>query len=81
MSAAVPVPAWSIAASRTAPCHHAMLQQVKVVPTSVPSGVEDILDELSKEEGIQEVVLGRQADVQHTVSQVRGEWLAAVLGS
>lgn len=42
------------------------------VPTSVPSGVEDILDELSKEEGVKEVTLGRQAVSAGSVSQVGG---------
>ena len=42
------------------------------VPTALPAGVEDILDELSKEEGIREVTLGRQAVSAGTVSQVGG---------
>lgn len=42
------------------------------MPANVPGGVEDILDELSKEEGISQVTLGRQAVSAGTVSQVRG---------
>jgi hypothetical protein len=40
------------------------------VPTAVPSGVEDILDELSKDAGVKSVTLGRRVKEQRTVSQV-----------
>ncbi|GAB4814294.1 hypothetical protein N2152v2_001340 [Parachlorella kessleri] len=49
--------------------------EAKSAPTSVPSGVEDILDELSKEEGVAQVTLGRQAVSAGTVSQDLELWL------
>lgn len=45
--------------------------QVTEVPVNIPQGVKDICAELEKEEGIQSVVLGRQADKGRVVSQVQ----------
>lgn len=52
------------------------------VPTSMPSGVEDILSELSKEPGVAGVALGRRAEERRTVSQDLELWISkeAVVG-
>lgn len=49
---------------------------IGVVPTTVPAGVEDILNELSKEEGITEVTLGRRVEEKRTVSQDLELWMS-----
>ena len=41
------------------------------VPVSIPQGVKDICNELESEDGIEYVVLGRQAEERRVVSQVR----------
>ena len=41
------------------------------VPVSIPQGVKDICNELEAEDGIEYVVLGRQAEERRVVSQVR----------
>lgn len=46
------------------------------VSASVPGGVEDILDELSKESGIGEVTLGRRVEERRTVSQDLELWMS-----
>ena len=43
---------------------------VTEVPVNVPQGVKDICAELEREEGIDSVVLGRQAEEKRVVSQV-----------
>ncbi len=43
---------------------------VTEVPVNIPQGVKDICSELEKEEGIDSVVLGRQAEERRVVSQV-----------
>ncbi len=44
---------------------------VTEVPVNIPQGVKDICSELEKEEGIDSVVLGRQAEERRVVSQVK----------
>ena len=44
--------------------------KVLEVPVNIPQGVKDICAELEKEEGIESVVLGRQAEERRVVSQV-----------
>lgn len=46
------------------------------VPASMPSGVEDILDELAKEAGVSSVALGRRAEERRTVSQDLELWIS-----
>ena len=41
------------------------------MPVSIPQGVKDICNELESEDGIEYVVLGRQAEERRVVSQVR----------
>eukprot|EP00890_Picochlorum_soloecismus_P005255 jgi/Picsp_1/5730/NSC_03089-R1_protein len=48
----------------------------KTVPVSIPQGVEDILDELSKEPGVGEVTLGRRVEERRTVSQDLELWMS-----
>ena len=48
---------------------------VTEVPVNIPQGVKDICSELEKEEGIDSVVLGRQAEERRVVSQVKPEVL------
>jgi len=48
----------------------------KMVPVSIPQGVEDILDELSKEPGVGEVTLGRRVEERRTVSQDLELWMS-----
>ena len=43
---------------------------VTEVPVNIPQGVKDICSELEKEDGIDSVVLGRQAEERRVVSQV-----------
>jgi predicted RNA-binding protein with RPS1 domain len=45
------------------------------VPATVPSAVEDILDELSREEGVSGVTLGRRVEERRTVSQDLELWM------
>lgn len=45
------------------------------VPANVPTGVEDILRELQKEAGIDDVVLGRRVEERRTVSQDLELWI------
>lgn len=49
---------------------------VGAVPANIPSGVEDILDELSKEDGVREVTLGRCVEEKRTVSQDLELWMS-----
>ena len=46
------------------------------VPVDMPQGVEDILDELSKESGVKEVTLGRRVEERRTVSQDLELWMS-----
>lgn len=46
------------------------------VPVTMPQGVEDILDELSNENGIEEVTLGRRVEERRTVSQDLELWMS-----
>lgn len=46
------------------------------VPATMPQGVEDILDELSNENGIEEVTLGRRVEERRTVSQDLELWMS-----
>lgn len=46
------------------------------VAADVPTGVEDVLEELAKEEGVTEVTLGRRAEEQRTVSQDLELWIS-----
>jgi predicted RNA-binding protein with RPS1 domain len=46
------------------------------VAADVPTGVEDVLEELAKEEGVTEVNLGRRAEEQRTVSQDLELWIS-----
>ena len=46
------------------------------VPVAVPQGVEDILNELSGEQGIEEVTLGRRVEERRTVSQDLELWMS-----
>ena len=48
---------------------------VTEVPVNIPQGVKDICSELEKEEGIDSVVLGRQAEDRRVVSQVKPDVL------
>lgn len=48
---------------------------VTEVPVNIPQGVKDICAELEKEEGIDSVVLGRQAEERRVVSQVKSDVL------
>jgi predicted RNA-binding protein with RPS1 domain len=48
---------------------------VAAIPTVVPSGVEDILTELSKEPAVSAVALGRQRAERRTVSQDLELWM------
>lgn len=48
---------------------------VESVAATVPTGVEDILQELKKEEGIDDVVLGRRVEERRTVSQDLELWM------
>jgi predicted RNA-binding protein with RPS1 domain len=50
--------------------------QVASVPADVPTGVEDILHELSKEDGIVGVTLGRRVQERRTVSQDLELWIS-----
>ena len=46
------------------------------VPVAIPQGVEDILNELSGERGIDEVTLGRRVEERRTVSQDLELWMS-----
>lgn len=46
------------------------------VPVAMPQGVEDILNELSSESGIEEVTLGRRVEERRTVSQDLELWMS-----
>jgi len=46
------------------------------VPVAIPQGVEDILNELSSENGIEEVTLGRRVEERRTVSQDLELWMS-----
>lgn len=46
------------------------------VPASVPAAVEDILEELSREEGVSGVTLGRRVEERRTVSQDLELWIS-----
>lgn len=46
------------------------------VPVAMPQGVEDILNELSNENGIDEVTLGRRVEERRTVSQDLELWMS-----
>lgn len=48
----------------------------KQVPVAIPQGVEDILNELSEESGIEEVTLGRRVEERRTVSQDLELWMS-----
>lgn len=47
-----------------------------IVPVAMPQGVEDILNELSNEKGIDEVTLGRRVEERRTVSQDLELWMS-----
>jgi predicted RNA-binding protein with RPS1 domain len=47
-----------------------------IVPVAIPQGVEDILNELSGEAGINEVTLGRRVEERRTVSQDLELWMS-----
>ena len=47
-----------------------------VVPTAIPQGVEDILNELVGERGVDEVTLGRRVEERRTVSQDLELWMS-----
>ena len=47
-----------------------------VVPTAIPQGVEDILNELAGERGVDEVTLGRRVEERRTVSQDLELWMS-----
>ncbi|DBA82499.1 hypothetical protein WJX79_007278 [Trebouxia sp. C0005] len=49
---------------------------VTEVPVNIPQGVKDICAELEKEEGIDSVVLGRQAEERRVVSQDLELWIS-----
>lgn len=49
---------------------------VGAVSASVPTGVEDVLEELAKENGVVEVNLGRRVEEQRTVSQDLELWIS-----
>lgn len=49
---------------------------VGAVPATIPSGVQDVLEELSKEDGVKEVNLGRRVEEQRTVSQDLELWIS-----
>jgi len=49
---------------------------VGAVSASVPTGVEDVLEELAKEDGVVEVNLGRRVEEQRTVSQDLELWIS-----
>ena len=46
------------------------------VSASIPTGVEDVLEELTKEAGVKEVNLGRRVEEQRTVSQDLELWIS-----
>ena len=46
--------------------------QLESVPTAVPAGLDDILQALSRQEGVTGVELGRCVEEKRTVSQVGG---------
>ena len=46
------------------------------VPVVIPQGVEDILNELSAESGVEEVTLGRRVEERRTVSQDLELWMS-----
>jgi predicted RNA-binding protein with RPS1 domain len=58
------------------PLDAAAIADEKTVPVSIPQGVEDILDELSKEPGVGEVTLGRRVEERRTVSQDLELWMS-----
>lgn len=50
--------------------------KVLEVPVNIPQGVKDICAELEKEDGIESVVLGRQAEERRVVSQDLELWIS-----
>ena len=46
------------------------------VPANIPTGVEDVLTELAKEDGVSDVTLGRRVEEQRTVSQDLELWIS-----